>query len=62
MNDCYFVKVKSYREDGKFIEHESGNELTEEEAVEAIIDLWNDIGTDYGSWEAEKIIFKYNDD
>lgn len=54
----FFIVVKSYRDDGKLVENETGEELTEEEAIEVVQECWRDMPMDYYSWDLEKIIFK----
>lgn len=58
MKKVFFIKVTSYRDDGKFVENETGDELTEEEAVEIVQEYWEDMPSDYYSWNLEKVIFK----
>ena len=52
-----FIALKSNRDDGKFIENESGQELTEEEAIKIVQDCWRDMPIDYYSWDLEKIVY-----
>lgn len=60
MTDMILLKLKSYHEDGKFIENETDNELTEEEAIKVVQECWRDMLMDYYSWDLEKVIFKVN--
>ena len=53
-----FIMLKSNRDDGKFIENETGEELTIEEAIKVVQECWRDMLMDYYSWDLEKIIFK----
>ena len=52
-----FIALKSNRDDGKFIENESGQELTEEEAIKIVQDCWRDMPIDYYSWDLEKVVY-----
>ena len=52
------LALKSNRDDGKFIENETGKELSEEEAIKVVQECWRDMGMDYYSWDLEEIIFK----
>ena len=52
------IVLKSNRDDGKFIENETGKELSEEEAIKVVQECWRDMGMDYYSWDLEEIIFK----
>ena len=54
----FFIVVKSYRDDGKLVENETGEELTEEEAIEVVQECWRDMLKAYYSWDLEEIIFK----
>ena len=56
------IELKSYRDDGKFVEVESDEEMSLEEAVDCVIEYWADIGTTYYSWDCEKVIFKESGD
>lgn len=57
MSECtWFIQVKSNREDGKFIYPETGDELSEEEVINDIIEYWEDIQV--CSWDLEKVCFK----
>ena len=56
--EVLFIMLKSYRDDGKFIENETGEELTIEEAIKVVQECWRDMPMDYYSWDLEKIIFK----
>ena len=58
MSKVIFLKLKSYHEDGKFIENETGSELTEEEAIKVVQEGWRDMLIDYYSWDLEKVIGK----
>jgi hypothetical protein len=58
MDSIILLGLKSYREDGKFIENETGNELTEDEAIDVVLEAWRDMLIGYYSWDLEKIIFK----
>lgn len=49
--------IKSYRDDGKLVENETGEELTEEEAIKVVQEHWKDMPMDYYSWDLEKIVF-----
>lgn len=53
----FFIELKSYREDGKFVENETGEELTEEEAIKAVQECWRDMPMGYYSWDLEKVVF-----
>ena len=53
-----FIALKSYRDDGKFVENETGEELSEEEAIKVVQECWRDMPMDYYSWDLEKVIFK----
>lgn len=57
-DEVLFIMLKSNRDDGKFIENETGEELTIEEAIEVVQECWRDMPMDYYSWDLEKIIFK----
>ena len=52
------IRLKSNRKDGKFIDIETGEEHTLEEAIDMVIDYWEDMPSDYHSWGLEKIIFE----
>ena len=52
------IQLKSYREDGKYIENETNKELTEEEAIKVVQECWRDMPMDYYSWDLEKVVFK----
>lgn len=58
--DICFIKLVSYRDDGKFVENETDDELTLEEAIKIVQDCWRDMPMDYYSWDLEKVIFKDN--
>ena len=61
MTEQIFIELKSYSDDGKFIENETGEELTEKEAVKVVIDGWADMLQGYYSWELKAILFRSND-
>lgn len=42
--------IESYDEEGKYIENETGRELTVDEALETVCEYWNDMGSDYYSF------------
>lgn len=48
----------SDRDDGKFIDYDSGEELTLDEVIEVIQDYWRDMPMDYCSWDLKKVVFK----
>lgn len=52
------IALKSNRDDGKFVENETGEELSEEEAIKVVQECWRDVPMDYYSWDLEEIIFK----
>lgn len=52
------ISLKSNRDDGKFVENETGEELSEEEAIKVVQECWRDMPMDYYSWDLEKVIFK----
>lgn len=57
MSECtWFIQVKSNREDGKFVYNEIGDELSEEEVIDDIIEYWEDMQA--CSWDLEKVCFK----
>ena len=58
MSEILFIRLKSYRDDGKFVENETDKELTVEEAIKVVQECWRDMPMDYYSWDLEKIIFK----
>lgn len=58
MTEILFIGLKSYRDDGKFVENETDKELTIEEAIKVVQECWRDMPMDYYSWDLEKIIFK----
>lgn len=62
MSQTILIQLKSYRDDGKFVEVETGEEMSLEEAVDCVIEYWGDMGATYYSWECEKIIFENNGD
>lgn len=41
----------------RLIECESGEDLTEEEAIEIVKEYWDDMGSSYYTWTLEKVIF-----
>jgi len=53
----FFIVVKSYIDDGKFVENETGKELSEEEAIKVVQECWRDMPMDYYSWDLEKVVF-----
>ena len=54
MSECtWFIQVKSNREDGKFVYNEIGDELSEEEVIDDIIEYWEDMQA--CSWDLEKV-------
>ena len=53
-----FIKLKSYRTDGKFVENETDKELTEEEAIKVVQECWRDMPMDYYSWDLEMCVFE----
>lgn len=56
------IELKSYRDDGKFVENESDKELSLEEAIQCVIDYWGDMGSTYYSWDCKKIILEEEGD
>lgn len=62
MGITILIELKSYRDDGKFVEVETDEEMSLEEAVDCVIEYWGDMGSTYYSWDCEKIIFKDNGD
>ena len=54
----FFIVIKSYRDDGKLVENETNEELTEEEAIKVVQECWRDMPMGYYSWDLEKIIFE----
>ena len=56
----FFIVVKSYRDDSKLVENETGEELTEEEAIKVVQEFWRDMPMDYYSWDLEKVVFTDN--
>ena len=58
MTEILFIGLKSYRDDGKFVENETDKELTVEEAIKVVQECWRDMPMDYYSWDLEKIICK----
>lgn len=56
----FFIVVKSYRDDSKLVENETGEELTEEEAIKVVQECWRDMPMDYYSWDLEKVVFTDN--
>ena len=61
-SEMVFLALKSYRDDGRFVENETDNELTIDEAIKVVQELWDDMPADYYSWKLEKVIFTYNGD
>lgn len=61
-SEMVFLALKSYRDDGKFVENETDNELTIDEAIKIVQETWGDMPTDYYSWDLEKVIFTYDGD
>lgn len=60
--ETIFIQLKSNRDDGKFVDNETGEEFTLEEAIKVTQEFWDDMPRFYYSWGLEKIIFKdYND-
>lgn len=53
-----FIEIESRAEDGKFYDLSTMEELTEEEAIDVIIDYWDDMPADYFSWGLRKVYFK----
>lgn len=53
-----FIKLKSYRDDGKFVENETDKELTEEEAIKVVQECWRDMPMGYYSWDLEMCVFE----
>ena len=62
MKHKFFIELQSNHDDGKFIENETGKELTEEEAIQIVQEYWKDMPMDYYSWNLQKICFKYYGD
>lgn len=62
MQKKVYLEIKSYREDGKLLENESGEEFTEEMAAKIVQEYWRDMPIDYCSWDLETVVFKYYDD
>ena len=60
MNNICLIRLVSYRDDGKFVENETDEELSLEQAIEVVQECWRDMPMDYYSWDLEKIIFKDN--
>jgi hypothetical protein len=60
VNTVLLIKLASYREDGKFVENETGKELSEEEAIKVVQEFWRDMPRDYYSWDLEKVTFNDN--
>ena len=58
MKQIMLIQLESYRDDGKFVENETDNELTEEEAIKVVQEFWRDMPMDYYSWDLKKVIFK----
>ena len=59
MSECtWFIQIKSNRKDGKFVYNETGDELSEEEVINDIIEYWEDMQADICSWDLEKVCFK----
>lgn len=56
MSETLFIRLKSYRDDGKFVENETDEELTIEEAIKVVQECWRDMPMAYYSWDLEKII------
>ena len=50
------LEAVSYRDDGKFVEIESDTELSEEEVIKVIQEIWDDMPADYYSWHLEKVV------
>lgn len=49
------LEAVSYRPDGKFIENETGVELSKEEVIKVIKEGWDDMPADYYSWKLKEI-------
>lgn len=49
------LEAVSYRDDGKFIENETDEELSQEEVIEVIQSMWDDLPADYYSWHLRPI-------
>ena len=62
MKQIMLIQLESYRDDGKFVENETDNELTEEEAIKVVQESWRDMPMDYYSWDLKKVIFKEVDE
>lgn len=58
MTEKILIELKSYRDDGKFFENETDEELSLEQAVDCVIAYWGDMGSTYYSWDCEKVVFK----
>lgn len=56
--DMFFLTVVSRADNGKFLDIEADEEVTREEAVDIVKEMWNDKPSDYYSWNVEKVIFK----
>ena len=61
-SEMVFLALKSYRDDGKFVENETDNELTIDEAIKIVQETWGDMPADYYSWNLEKVNFTYDGD
>lgn len=58
MSDMWFIRLVSRRDDGKFVALETDEEYTLEEAIQQVIDAWDDMPGCYTSWDLEKVCFK----
>lgn len=58
MGDMILLQLISDAEDGKFYERETGEELTIDEAIKVVQDIWRDMPQDYYSWDLMKVVFK----
>lgn len=48
--DLIMFKPISYRDDGRFIENETNQELSKDEIIKVVKDTWKDMPADYYSW------------
>lgn len=55
MTKKILIELESYRSDGKFVETETGEEMSLEKAVDCVIDYWEDMGANYYSWHCKKV-------
>lgn len=58
MSYTILIELKSYRDDGKFVEVETDKEMSLEEAADCVIQYWGDMGSTYYSWDCKKVIFE----